>query len=102
MSCQNSRRTAQLYLRCDKCSAKSRASIMNVSSAAREPVDQPCGGCGAKRRWKSVVHALHVMVRCTDCGCADHQVLAAGERGACNTCGSTRVELSSAEVLQSI
>ena len=31
----------QLYLRCDKCSAESRASIMNVSSAAREPVDQP-------------------------------------------------------------
>ena len=30
----------QLYLRCDKCSAESRASIMN------EPVDQPCGGCG--------------------------------------------------------
>ena len=42
------------------------------------------------------------MVRCIDCGCADHQVLAAGERGACNTCGSTRVEISSAEVLQSI
>ena len=70
----------QLYLRCDKCSAQSRASIMDVSSAAREPVDQPCGG-GAKRRWKSVVHALHLMVPCTDCGCADHQVLAAGERG---------------------
>jgi hypothetical protein len=62
----------QLYLRGDKCSAESRASIMNVSSAAREPVDQPCGGCGAKRRWKSVVHALHLMVRCIDCGCADH------------------------------
>src|SRR5271168_5097150 len=75
----------QLYLRGDKCSAESRASIMNVSSAAREPVDQPCGGCGAKRRWKSVVHALHLMVRCIDCGCAI--MLAAGERGACNSCG---------------
>jgi hypothetical protein len=53
----------QLYLRCDKCGAESRASIMNVSSAARQPVDQPCGDCDAKRRWKSVVHALHVMVR---------------------------------------
>jgi hypothetical protein len=52
-----------------------------VAILSYDPVDQPCGGCGAKRRWKSVVHALHVMVRCIDCGCADHQVLAAGERG---------------------
>jgi hypothetical protein len=74
---------------------------MSVQPGANLSIN-PAAASGAKRRWKSVVHALHVMVRCIDCGCADHQVLAAGERGACNTCGSTRVELSSAEVLQSI
>lgn len=88
----------QLYLRCGKCSAESRVSIMNVQSAVRKTVDQPCGGCGTKRRWKSVVHALHVMVRCIDCGCADRQVLTAGERVGCKACGSTRVDISSAEV----
>ena len=70
----------EVYAAAEMLRACPKRNVLSPSSPD-DPVDQPCGGCGAKRRWKSVVHALHVMVRCTDCGCADHQVLAAGERG---------------------